>query len=113
MRPRELIFGAIAAGLLATYLIFGSQLYASVGPVTALPTPTPTAPRTEMPAPRVPGTVSFVLQGDVYVMRDAKFHHETSEGRNQQPALLLSSPTDCFASEPASQAITTARQDLR
>lgn len=97
MRPRELIFGAIAAGLLATYLVFGSQLYASVGPVTAIPTPTPTAPRTELPAPRVPGTISFVLQGDVYVMRDAKFHHETSEGRNQQPALSVDGSVLMFA----------------
>ena len=97
MRPRELIFGAIAAALLATYLIFGSQLYASVGPVTAPPTPTPTAPRSEQPAPRVPGTLAFVIQGDVYVMRDGKFHHETSEGRNQQPDLSADGNVLVFA----------------
>ena len=87
MRVRELIFAAVAAGLLATYLVLGSQLYASVGPVSAPPTPTPTAPRSEQPAPPVPGTIAFVIQGDIYVMRDGRFRHETSEGRNQQPAL--------------------------
>ena len=97
MRPRELIFGAVAAGLLATYLVLGSQLYASVGPVSAPPTPTPTAPRSEQPAPRVPGTLSFVIQGDVYVMREAKFHHETSEGRNQQPGLSADGTVLVFA----------------
>ena len=97
MRPRELIFGAIAAALLASYLIFGSQLYASIGPVSAPPTPTPTAPRSELPAPRVPGTVSFVIQGDVYVMRDGKFHHETSEGRSQQPGLSVDGSVLVFA----------------
>lgn len=97
MRPRELIFGAAAAGLLATYLIFGSQLYASIGPVAAPPTPTPTAPRSEIPAPRVPGTVSFVIQGDVYVIRDGKLRHETSEGRNQQPGLSVDGTVLVFA----------------
>lgn len=87
MRPRELIFGVIAIVLLASYVAFGSRLYASVGPVAGPPTPTPTAPRSEQPAPRVPGTLAFVIQGDVYVMRDGRFQHQTSEGRNQQPAL--------------------------
>lgn len=97
MQRRELIFGAIAAGLLAMYLVFGSQLYSSIGPVSAPPTPTPTAPRSELPAPRVPGTVAFVIQGDVYVMRDGKFHHETSEGRNQQPGLSADGSVLVFA----------------
>lgn len=97
MRFRELIFGAAAVGLLATYLVVGSQLYASIGPVTAPPTPTPTAPRSEQPAPRVPGTLTFIIQGDVYVMREGKFQHQTAEGRNQQPGLSSDGAVLVFA----------------
>lgn len=96
MGPRELIFGVIAVLLMSGYLVFGSQLYAQVGPTVA-PTPLPTAPRTELPAPRVPGTLAFALQGDIYVMREGKFHHETSEGRNQQPALTADGRLLVFA----------------
>lgn len=96
MRARELIFGALGAALLATYLVFGSQLYATVGP-RAAPTPLPPAPRTEVPAPRVPGTIAFVIQGDVFVMRDGTFKHQTSEGRNQQPALSADGSLLLFA----------------
>lgn len=96
MGPRELIFGVIAVILMSGYLVFGSQLYAQVGPSVA-PTPMPTAPRTELPAPRVPGTLAFALQGDIYVMREGKFHHETSEARNQQPALSPNGTTLAFA----------------
>lgn len=97
MRPRELIFGAIAVALLATYLSFGSQLYASLGPTSSLPTPTPTAPRSELPVLRLQGTLSFVIQGDVYVMRDGKLRHETSEGRSQQPGLSADGSVLVFA----------------
>lgn len=96
MGARELIFGVIAVLVMSAYLVFGSQLYRQVGPAAA-PTPMPTAPRTELPAPRVPGTLAFALQGDIYVMREGKFHHETSEGRNQQPALSASGTTLVFA----------------
>ncbi len=97
MRPRELIFGVVAAGLLTLYVLFGAQLYASVGPVTAAPTPTPTAPRSVLPAPRLPGTLSVVIQGDVYVIREGTLRHETSEGRNQQPALSADGTVLVFA----------------
>ncbi len=86
MRPRELIFGAIALSLFAVYAAFGSQLYASVGP-SVVPTPMPTVPRTEVPAPKVPGTLAFAIQGDIFVIRDGLMNHQTAEGRSQQPAL--------------------------
>jgi Tol biopolymer transport system component len=86
MRARELIFAAVGATLLAAYLVFGSRLYASVGPGTA-PSPLPTVPRVDVAAPRLPGTLAFVIQGDVFVMREGRYRHETSEGRNEQPSL--------------------------
>ncbi|HET8567786.1 MAG TPA: LpqB family beta-propeller domain-containing protein [Candidatus Limnocylindria bacterium] len=95
MRVRDLIFGLVAAGLLATYLVLGSQLYAAVGPSVA-PTPTPSAPRSAQPAPRVPGTIAFAIQGDVYVMREGAYSHLTSEGRNQQPLLSADGRTLYF-----------------
>ncbi|CAN5265662.1 hypothetical protein BH18CHL2_BH18CHL2_04390 [soil metagenome] len=96
MRARELIFGAIAAALLITYIVAGSQLYPAVAPGAA-PTPTPTAARTEEPAPRLPGTLAFVVQGDVYVMRGGTVKPLTSEGRNQQPELSEDGRTLLFA----------------
>ena len=86
MRPRELIFGAIAIALVAGYGALGSQLYASVGP-SVLPTAMPTAPRTEVRAPKVPGTLAFAIQGDIFVIRDGLMNGQTAEGRNHQPAL--------------------------
>jgi len=96
MRGRELIFGAIAIALLATSASFGSQLYASVGPTVAA-TPMPTVPRTELPAPKVPGTLAFAIQGDVFVIRDGLMNHQTAEGRNQQPALSSDGRVVLFA----------------
>ncbi|MBI3521701.1 MAG: PD40 domain-containing protein [Chloroflexi bacterium] len=87
MRVRELIFGAIATALLVAYLVLGARFYATVGPVTAA-TPTPTVPRaTNVPTTRVPGTIAFALRGEIFVMRDGAYRAQTSEGRNQQPAL--------------------------
>ncbi len=87
MRFRELIFGAIATTLLATYLVFGARFYETVGPVRAA-TPTPTLAReTNVPAPRVPGTIAFTARGEVFVMRDGTYRNQTAEGRSQQPAL--------------------------
>ena len=87
MRFRELIFGAIATALLAGYLVAGARFYATVGPVQAA-TPTPTLAReTNVPAPRVPGTIAFTARGEVFVMRDGTYRTQTSEGRSQQPAL--------------------------
>jgi len=96
MRVRELIFGAIALALVATYAVFGSQLYASVGPTVAA-TPMPTVPRTELPAPKVPGTLTFAIQGDIFVIRDGLMNHQTAEGRNQQPALSSDGRVVLFA----------------
>ena len=88
MRPRELIFGALAVTLLGTYAACGSQLYATVGP-SVVPTAMPTVPRVEVPAPKVPGTLAFAIQGDIFVIRDGHMNHQTAEGRNQQPALSV------------------------
>lgn len=96
MRARELIFGAIALALAATYAAFGSQLYASVGPSVAA-TPMPTVPRTQLPAPKVPGTLAFTIQGDIFVIRDGLMDHQTAEGRNQQPALSADGRVVLFA----------------
>lgn len=96
MCARELIFGAIAVLLIATYAVFGSQLYASVGP-SVVPTPMPTVPRTELAAPKVPGTLAFAIQGDIFVIRDGLMNHQTAEGRNQQPSLSQDGRVMLFA----------------
>lgn len=96
MRRRELIFAAIAAALLVTYLVFGAGLYAVVGPV-ADPTPTPEKPRAPVTAPRVPGSIAFALRGDIYLLRDGTYAPLTSEGRNQQPSLAVDGATLVFA----------------
>lgn len=96
MRPRELIFGAIALALVGTYAVFGSQLYATVGP-SVVPTAMPTVPRVELPAPKVPGTLAFAIQGDIFVIRDGLMNHQTAEGRNQQPALSADGRVVLFA----------------
>ncbi len=87
MRFREVIFGAIATALLAAYLVIGARFYETVGPATAA-TATPTLARdTNVPAPRVPGTIAFTARGEVFVLRDGTYRNQTSEGRSQQPAL--------------------------
>lgn len=87
MRFRELIFGAIATALLVGYLVVGASFYTVVGPVTQ-PTPTPTVPRgTDVPSTKVPGTIAFALSGEIFVLHEATYRAQTSEGRNQQPTL--------------------------
>ncbi|MBI2773906.1 MAG: PD40 domain-containing protein [Chloroflexi bacterium] len=87
MGRRELIFALVGAVLVAIYVWLGAQLISAVGPVTASPTPRPTAPAVQVGAPRLPGAIAFALRGDIYVLRDGRYAALTSEGRNSQPAL--------------------------
>lgn len=86
MKHRELLFGAVAVALLVAYGVLGVRVAPLLAPAGA-PTPTPTKPVSAVPAPRVPGSVAFVLRGDVYVLTDGKYVSVTSEGRNRSPAL--------------------------
>src|SRR5512140_3302586 len=96
MRPRELVFGAVALALVITYGLLGSRVAPLLTPAIA-PTPTPTKPVSAVPAPRVPGTLAFMLRGDVYVLSDGKYVNVTSEGRNESPALSTDGRTLVFA----------------
>ena len=96
MRQREVLFGLIAAVLLVAYGVLGSRVAPLLVPV-GTPTPTPTKPVTAVPAPRVPGTIAFMLRGDVYVLTDGKYVNVTSEGRNESPALSSDGRTLLFA----------------
>lgn len=87
MVRRDLIFGALAISLVVLYAWGASLLTPIVGPVASSPTPTPTPPAEQTGVPRVPGSIAFVLRGDVYVLRDGRYAPLTSEGRNSQPAL--------------------------
>jgi Tol biopolymer transport system component len=87
MVRRDLIFGALAALLVVLYVWGWSALAPVVGPAASSPTPRPTRPAEQTGVPHVPGTLAFVLRGDVYVLRDGRYVPLTSEGRNAQPAL--------------------------
>ena len=98
MVRRDVIFGALAAVLVVLY-VWG---WSVVAPVIGLPaaaqspTPRPTRPVEQTGVPRVPGTLAFVLRGDVYVLRDGRYAPLTSEGRNAQPALSSDGATLYF-----------------
>ncbi|MGH2377586.1 MAG: TolB family protein [Candidatus Limnocylindria bacterium] len=84
---RSLIFGGIAASLAVAYLFVASQLASVGGPAPGEPTPVPTLPPERTDAPRVPGAITFVLRGDVYVLRDGRYAPLSSEGRSAEPDL--------------------------
>ena len=99
MVRRDVIFAAFAAVLVVTYVYGWSALAPVVGipAVASSPTPRPTRPAEATGVPRVPGTIAFVLRGDVYVLRDGRYAPLTSEGRNAQPFLSPDGSTLYFA----------------
>ena len=96
MRRREVLFGAIGGALLVGYGILGSRAAPVLLPAATI-TPTPPRPATAIPAPRIAGTIVFMLRGDVYVLRDGKYVGITSEGRNVEPSLSGDGRTVLFA----------------
>ncbi len=97
MGRRELIFGAIAGALVVLYVWVATL----VGPVavsgSATPAPSRTRPAERTGVPRVPGSIAFVLAGDVYVLRDGRYAPLTSEGRSMSPDLTDDGATLYFA----------------
>lgn len=83
---RNLIFGAVAAALVVGYVLAAAQLTA-VAPAADRPQPVPTRPPERTDAPRVPGSIAFVLRGDVYVLRDGRYAPFSAEGRSAEPDL--------------------------
>jgi Tol biopolymer transport system component len=96
MRRREILFGAIAGGLVVGYGMLGSRAAPILIPAGTL-TPTPARPSSAVPAPRLAGTIVFMLRGDAYVLRDGKYVGVTSEGRNLEPNLSSDGRTLLFA----------------
>ncbi len=96
MRPREIVFGAIAFALVIAYGVLGARAAPVLLPAGTL-TPTPPRPSSAVPAPRVAGTIAFMLRGDVYVLRSGQYVGVTSEGRNQEPNLSSDGRTLIFA----------------
>ena len=96
---RRLSFAAIAAVLVVVYVWGWSALSPVIGlPAAASsPTPRPTRPAEQTGVARLPGTIAFVLRGDVYVLRDGRYAPLTSEGRNVQPSLSADGATLYFA----------------
>jgi Tol biopolymer transport system component len=89
MVRRDVIFAALAAILVVLYVWGWSALSPIVGlPAAASsPTPRPTRPAEQTGVARLPGTIAFVLRGDVYLLREGRYAPLTSEGRNVQPSL--------------------------
>ena len=96
MRLRDLIFGTVAAVLLAGYAVLGGRLAPFLVPGAAA-TPAPARPLTAVPAPMVNGTIAFILRGDVFVLRNGHYTELTNEGRSTQPALSADGRTLYFS----------------
>ena len=96
MRSREVLFGAIAAALLVVYVALGLRVAPLLAPA-GTPTPSPAKPSSAVPAPRVPGTIAFMLRGDVYVLSNGKYVNVTTQGTNESPALSSDGRTVLFA----------------
>lgn len=97
MARREVTFGVVAALLAAGYAMGWSRVAPTFGSPASGPTPIPTRPAEQTGVPRVPGTIAFVLRGDVYVLRNGRYAPQTAEGRNQQPFLSADGSTLYFA----------------
>ncbi len=91
-----MLFGAIAIALVIGYGLVGSRLAPVLIPGGTI-SPTPAKPTSAVEAPRVPGTIAFMLRGDVYVLRDGHYVNVTSEGRNLTPALSVDGRTLLFS----------------
>src|SRR5712691_12110932 len=96
MRRRELVFGAVAVGLVALYVSAGSQIAPAFVPASS-PTPTPTKPVERVEAPPLAGTLAFAIRGDVYVLAGGGYVPLTSEGRSNQPSISPDGRTIVFA----------------
>lgn len=95
---RDIVFGAVAVALLAVYLTLGSRA-APVFITAGTLTPTPPKPSSAVPAPRVTGSIAFMLRGDVYLLRDGQYAPLTTEGRDVGPSLSADARTLIFARE--------------
>jgi len=96
MRPRDLIFGALAVVLLIGYIVLGDRLKPIVT-AGAAATPTPAKPTGPVSAPQVRGRIAFVLRGDVYVLSGGNYQQLSFDGRSQQPALTRDGATLYFS----------------
>ncbi|HEY6957503.1 MAG TPA: hypothetical protein VI814_01630 [Candidatus Limnocylindria bacterium] len=96
MRAREILFGSIAATLLVIYVVLGVRVAPLLAPA-GTPTPTPAKPSSAVAAPRVPGTIAFMLRGDVYVLSGGKYVNVTTDGADESPALSPDGRTVLFA----------------
>ncbi len=96
MRLRELLFGVVALALLIGYAMLGARAAPLLVPAGTL-TPTPPRPSSAVPAPRVAGTIAFMLRGDVYILRDGQYVGVTNEGRSVEPNLSVDGKTLLFA----------------
>jgi len=96
MRSREIVFGAVALALLVGYGVLGARAAPLLAPAGTL-TPTPPRPSSAVPAPRVTGTIAFMLRGDVYILRDGQYVGVTGEGRSVEPNLSTDGKTLLFA----------------
>src|SRR3989442_12092371 len=84
MKLREAVYVLVALGLVVIYASLGSRVAPLLVPA-ASPTPTPTKPVERVEAPRVSGTIAFVLRGAVYVLSGGGAAPLTSDGRSRQP----------------------------
>lgn len=96
MRARDLTFSALAVVLLVGYIVFGQRLSPLLVPGGAA-TPTPARPSGNVSAPAIPGTIAFVLRGDVFVLRGGSYSSRTEDGRAQNPALTGDGQTLFFS----------------
>jgi Tol biopolymer transport system component len=99
-RTREILFGAIAIGVLVVYVSLGSRIAPAFAPPSS-PTPTPDKPSTFVPvqspaASIVSGTIAFALRGDVYVLAGGGYTPLTSDGRSHQPSISPDGRTVAF-----------------
>lgn len=96
MRIRDLIFGLLAVLLLVGYIAVGQRIAPLLLP-SAASTPTPARPTGKVPAPAIPGSIAFVLRGDVFVVTGGHYASRTDEGRSQTPALSADGQTLFFS----------------
>ena len=95
MRSREILFGSIAATLLVIYVILGVRVAPLLAPA-GTPTPTPPKPSSAVAAPRLPGTIAFMLRGDVYVLSEGKYIGASTDAGDRSPALSPDGKTLLF-----------------
>jgi Tol biopolymer transport system component len=96
MSRRDTLFAAIALALVVGYGALASRAAPLIVPAGTL-TPTPPPPSATVAAPRVSGTITFALRGDVYILREGQYFRITSEGRSMEPSLSPDGRTVVFA----------------